>query len=161
MFLSGVLQTDARRSRSRDWVCPHCKQTNAEMLPDPVADRDSHPPLLAGLASQNAPGAVTKVSTALRQPPEPSSAPAPVAEPDVTVHTVHPSLPPTRTPSTMSLDSLATREETTHLHAVHLASVPKVPVASNVRTHRPPLLLDTAICMLLVLTFALICKKVL
>lgn len=147
--------------RSREWKCPCCKQTNLELLPDvPRGESLSVCPSPSIPPTQPPTPIIPRSSHGPRQSSE-SSIGTSSNDQDVTIHTVHPSLPPTRTHSTMSLDSLASREEPAHPHAVHLASVAKTPVGGTTRAHRPPLLLDTAICVLLVLTFALVCRRVL
>jgi ubiquitin-conjugating enzyme E2 J1 len=130
--------------------------TNLDMLPDPVTESHSH-------ETESA------VQVMLVNPSLASEAPKTVAfsrqaselsfpEPDVTIHTVHPTAPPTRTQSTASLNSLVRREEPTHI--VHLVPSSRATITTSARTQKPPLLLDTAICVLLVLAFALICRRI-
>ncbi|KAJ7063104.1 ubiquitin-conjugating enzyme/RWD-like protein [Mycena amicta] len=90
---------------SRSWVCPHCRQSNLQLLPE-----------------VESPGAAPAVA--------PLEASAPV-------------LPPTPPP-------LATVVEAT-------ATAPVV----RTREQRPPLLLDTAICIILVLVCSILLRRML
>jgi ubiquitin-conjugating enzyme E2 J1 len=147
-------------SRSREWVCPHCQQTNLQMLPDPSSECHSPASLsmVTDVASSLEANFLHERSPSTRSPSETSE--LTLSEPDVTIHTVHPSCPPTRTHSTMSLDSLAIREESPPVfHTVHAAPLHRAPFTNSTRSRRPPLLLDTAICVLLVLTLALVCRR--
>jgi ubiquitin-conjugating enzyme E2 J1 len=82
---------------SRDWTCPHCRQTNLELLPDPPRD----------VPKEWEPGNTLK--------------------PDEHVNAAR------EVPATVE-----TRES----------------------SKKPHLLLDTSICILLVLLFAIICRRV-
>jgi len=127
---------------SRNWECPHCKQTNLECLPDPPASSAETPPGDATAVVLEKPPVteeppVTTVSDVVEPAPEetpqPSTAEPPEPEPENNLE----QLPP--------VDSIPT--------------APSVATFSPVKSTRPPLLLDTAICVLLVLVVALLCRR--
>ncbi|KAF7295108.1 UBC-like protein [Mycena indigotica] len=91
---------------SRSWVCPHCQQSNQELLPDPTTED----------------GAVQPEPVVTEQVTEQTS-PAIAPEPIIPV-------PP-----------------------------PRTPVPSQLRRQRPPLLLDGAICVILVLVCGLLLRR--
>ena len=134
--------------RSREWVCPKCQQTNLECLPDPpqhVATTLSEPAGLRGLSHTQDP-----VDPPI---PRPSPTPLPLAperssRPETSISD----------PDSATISTLVTKSE------------PSIPgerdsrgsqPAIRRRSHRPPLLLDTAICVLLVLLVALLFRRVL
>ena len=154
--------------RSREWVCPRCDQSNLECLPDPPQPSDS---------STSDPVREAKTS--------PETKVAPTAPANVT-----PSQPPEggvpvsvrkATPGSVDSTSRSESEDTT---TVVVASPPAStptpsPNLSGARgahpatgspasfhpsqshtTVRPPMLLDTAICVLLVLVFALLLRRI-
>jgi ubiquitin-conjugating enzyme E2 J1 len=133
---------------SREWVCPKCQQTNLECLPDPpqhVATTLSEPAGLRGLSHTQDP-----VDPPI---PRPSPTPLPLAperssRPETSISD----------PDSATISTLVTKSE------------PSIPgerdsrgsqPAIRRRSHRPPLLLDTAICVLLVLLVALLFRRVL
>jgi len=147
---------------SREWVCPHCQEKNLDLLPDPPINGSQEPSMVAS-SSQSPPTSLA--------PPSPVASPQlylgapppyePTPEPDVTVHTVHPSLPPTRRSSNATLDGLSSHAAEPS-HTVHIDSRHQYHVATAEQNskHRPPILLDTAICAMMVLAFALLCRKI-
>ncbi|KAJ7684977.1 ubiquitin-conjugating enzyme/RWD-like protein [Mycena polygramma] len=95
---------------SRSWVCPHCRETNLALLPDPVSALDS------------APG----------EPPSPVSSHESI--PDTTVVATPPA--PNSSPS-----------------------VDRPQVQTSVKRQRPPVLLDTAICLILVVVCGIVFRR--
>ena len=100
---------------SRDWTCPHCQQTNLELLPDPL-NRENQTKWGAGniLGSHESEAAEDIV------PADDSSA-----------------------TSVVEAEQVPTKEQE--------------PRRSSKKPH---ILLDTAICILLVLLFVIICRRV-
>ncbi|KAI9455608.1 non-canonical ubiquitin conjugating enzyme 1 [Lactarius psammicola] len=141
---------------SRDWVCPRCNQSNIQSLPDPPQPNDS---VSASASASPSTTTTTEEKTS--------------AEADAKVESPTPI--PMRT-ATQSDD--AGRETEVAANGVTSSSSPASayrgghqvgPAAPSLhhqtRTHatttvRPPMLLDTAICVLLVLVFALLCRRV-
>ena len=106
-------------TRSRDWTCPHCQQTNLELLPDPpIREEEAEKKWGAG----NTLGSHEEVTA------DDSSATA--TEEHVPTRTTEASIVETREPE---------------------------PRQSSKKPH---ILLDTAICILLVLLFAIICRRI-
>lgn len=182
---------------SRDWVCPTCKQTCLECLPEPpaTAGPSSSPapayipttesiperPSSPGHAVEHALN-ILDASTALTvadppsfiqpavfsppliapkpvrpvnagsilMPASPSrpSTPLPPVAPRITEEEVRPTPTPAPTPSEVSRVQTPVTEHIPIL--VRRSTAP-----------RPPILLDTTICVLLVLLFALVCRRVL
>lgn len=122
-------------NRSKEWVCPHCQQPNLELLPDPSPESEastSAKNLESPEVSNNVPERAQPLNVAIDQPPALESSPtaSPRGVNDTKERTVVPTL---RT------------------------SVVLEP--SRRSSHKPPLLLDTAICVLLVLVFGIICRR--
>jgi len=142
---------------SQEWVCPKCRQTNLECLPDPAQQAAStlnQPEHLRGLsrADDRAEAPVVRPESPSPTGPERSS---PLELSTLGMLTPDPpvsSTPEPKIPITQDQESLltsrteASRGSTQALHH---------------RSHRPPLLLDTAICVLVVLAVALLCRRVL
>ncbi|KAF9533384.1 UBC-like protein [Crepidotus variabilis] len=161
---------------SREWTCPHCQRSNVEILPDPVApiSKVEKPessdaaqpmgtePLSSGSTNSDATSAPeTEVKPAFSS----SSTSTPSDPPQITLT----ELPPR--PSTYG----------SRIDHGQTALAPSVPVRLNAatsarsetsstpvftrnqnptRSQKPPVLLDTTICILLVLLFAIICRRV-
>jgi len=140
---------------SREWVCPRCQQTNLESLPDPpqhAASTLNEPAGLRGLSrvqDQSEP----PVRRPSRTPP--STAPERSSDPEATSDSDPTAISTLVTGSGPSIagerDRIASRTE----------AVRGSPLVIRYRSHRSPLLLDTAICVLLVLVVALLCRRVL
>lgn len=159
-------------------MCPHCKKTNLEHLPDPPA------PVTSGQTLGQAPQE--------RFDPSSDNPPAPSAEPKADSEqtgATQPSLTDAQRSEMQAmaralhnrLDSLQSRAEETVevtpkeppaqssiLHRTTVVDTPSTPasiasvqeVRAPVRSsEKPPILLDTAICFLLVLLFAIICRR--
>jgi len=113
-------------------VCPHCQQPNLELLPDPSpesAASTSAKTLESLEVSNNAPERAQPLNVAIDQPPA----------------------LPTASPRGVN-DSEERRVVSTLRTSVALEH-------SRRSSHKPPLLLDTAICVLLVLVFGIICRR--
>ncbi|KAI9457746.1 UBC-like protein [Lactarius psammicola] len=164
---------------SRDWVCPRCNQSNIQSLPDPPQPNDS---VSASASASPSTTTTTEEKTSAEADASGVPTPAPAEAVDVTVTPVvrspeveSPTPIPMRT-ATQSDD--AGRETEVAANGVTSSSSPASayrgghqvgPAAPSLhhqtRTHatttvRPPMLLDTAICVLLVLVFALLCRRV-
>ncbi|KAJ7940853.1 non-canonical ubiquitin conjugating enzyme 1 [Mycena leptocephala] len=108
---------------SRSWVCPHCREPNLALLPDPVS---------AGRTLGSAPAELDDP----REPPAPVSIPT--------------NIPETATPPPNSVAG------------VDANTRPPAPASQlSVERQRPPILLDTAICVILVLLGAIVFRRVL
>jgi len=129
---------------SREWVCPHCHESNLHLLPDPSSgDADSVP------------------KQSVSKPPAHDAANHPVSS------TLQPSDPNTRPNTTsneaLSVDTSPVGNSASNPHTPANSSttgnsrIIGNPVSSTRRSS--PLLLDTTICVLLVLVCALICRR--
>ncbi|KAJ7752066.1 ubiquitin-conjugating enzyme/RWD-like protein [Mycena metata] len=114
---------------SRSWVCPHCRESNLDLLPDPVAPSSStepaapaEPPAAAPVSAPSLPDTDSAVATPL--------APSPVA-----------------TPASAPIERVAAP-----------IPRPRTQVISQPR-QRPPILLDTAICVILVLVCGIVFRR--
>ena len=160
---------------SRDWVCPKCSCPNLDLLPDPSSDGGS-----------SADSSTTEVSVASSAVPSTPATPAVIS--DVKEKGPADELPPARADaSSPQLPIIAPRPQRPSPPPAILnapLSIPPTPrtvspragastaqqvdgpkrdapATQSLSRPRPPVLLDTAICVLLVLLFALIAKKVL
>jgi ubiquitin-conjugating enzyme E2 J1 len=111
-------------TRSRDWTCPHCQQTNLELLPDPPSREKE--------ADQKKWGAGKTLGSHENG--------SQVTADDASTTTTEAEHVPTRTTEATVVE---TRE-------------PEPRQSSK----KPHILLDTAICILLVLLFAIICRRI-
>jgi len=119
--------------RSRSWVCPRCEKSNLECLPDPTPGGSN-----AEIITPNPPERIPEVEVIqLAKGGNPNTA---VSD--------HPPSPSSQEHSEESLPA-----------ATLLVPQTAVPPRSPVGNPRPPLLLDTAICVLLVLAFALLFRR--
>lgn len=120
---------------SRDWVCPHCQQSNLDILPDPPTGQENGP-------SSSIPPPVESTLAALPEHNDASS-----------MNSVGPQ-------SEEAEDEVA---QETSLSVTERIPSPTIPEHNanglSPQPRRPPVLLDTAICFLLVLVFALLCRK--
>ncbi|KAF9264880.1 UBC-like protein [Marasmius fiardii PR-910] len=143
---------------SRSWTCPHCQQTNLELLPDPVSTSSLNMP--PSTEMQGTTDSV-EVDSERSASPVPATQPvhvldrrvdhSPLSQPTSALSDTHNNTAPSHTQ-----DSLENR------------TLPLDPISFSRRqdqvyssSSRPPFLLDTAICVLLVLVFALICRRML
>ncbi|KAI0807235.1 ubiquitin-conjugating enzyme/RWD-like protein [Fomes fomentarius] len=166
---------------SRDWVCPRCNKSSLEHLPDPPAQPASE----SSSSEDSTPSAENSTTIPSPAPvvvsePVPMDAPQALAQPQLSEEVVHLQVPqpdthivhrpiplvapkPTRPHAHPSLvtqsftppmtpDPPATRDQTPQ---------PALVAAVRQTSRRPPILLDTAICVLLVLVFALVARRIL
>lgn len=179
------------RNRSREWVCPKCKQSNLECLPDPPAvpsssgsssqsdSSSSHSHSLGSTAPSTPPtDGLTKKESPRDEFPSGPPQPEQQQPSDASACTV-PLVAPTPTrplrPSSIitrneplpaepakprSPDQAPERERQAPPVPVHPENFqPTLAAALRQSPRRPPLLLDTAICVLLVLLCALIYRR--
>ncbi|KAI9433983.1 non-canonical ubiquitin conjugating enzyme 1 [Lactarius indigo] len=157
---------------SRDWVCPRCNHSNLQSLPDPPPQNDS------GSASASTSPPTTTTTGEKTSAEADASGVLTTPAVDVTVTPVvrspevkHPTPPNTTGRETEAIVNGATTSSSPPPSSASSRGGHQVvgPVASSLhqtRTHtttssvRPPMLLDTAICVLLVLVFALLCRRV-
>lgn len=178
----GALETpSSERKRlaalSRDWVCTRCSHSNLQSLPDPPPPNDS-----ASSSASASPPTTTEEKTPAEADASGVPTFAPAEEVDVTVTPVvrSPEVElPVHVQTATSSDSNADRETEAAANGATTTSSTTSPASSASRgghqsasslhqtrtrtmttTVRPPMLLDTAICVLLVLVFALLCRRV-
>ena len=119
--------------RSRNWLCPRCEKSNLECLPDPA---------LGGSNAQTVvPDPPQTIPEAEVKQPEKDDAS------DTTVFASSPSPPPQDPP------------EEPPAATTPIVSQTAITIRSPVGNPRPPLLLDTAICVLLVLALSLLFRR--
>ncbi|KAF8803545.1 UBC-like protein [Phlegmacium glaucopus] len=126
-------------SLSRDWTCPHCQQTNLELLPDPPSREEE--------AGQKKWGIGNVLGSQM---------------PDEQL--VVPDVGPAEVSSATSKSTVSGSAEHLSTRPTTEVTIPETP-RSRVQEPRqsskkPPMLLDTAICILLVLLFAIICRRI-
>ena len=160
--------------RSRDWVCQRCNRSNLECLPDPAQPNDvSTPESVSEAKTSSEAEVVPPPAEAEVVPPQPPESKASVPEQDAN--------PGSADGATRSESDDTTSDDkttTTSVVASSQSSASRTPTPSqNIsdvhgarqavpasfrpsHTARPPMLLDTAICVLLVLVFALLCRRV-
>ena len=120
-------------ARSRNWVCPRCEKTNLECLPDPSPGGPSYETTIPGPLETNLEATVAQV--------------AKDQVPHMAVTDLSPPTPPRDHP-----------EESLPATVPNVTQVTVI-TRSPVGDPRPPLLLDTAICVLLVLALALLFRR--
>jgi ubiquitin-conjugating enzyme E2 J1 len=160
--------------RSRDWVCQRCNRSNLESLPDPAQPNDAS---TSGSVSE------AKTSSEAEVVPTPAEAqvvsPQP-AESEASVPEQEANLGGADDASRSESDDTTSDDKTTTMSVVassHSSALNAPTPSQNIsdvhgtrqavpasfrpsHTARPPMLLDTAICVLLVLVFALLCRRV-
>jgi ubiquitin-conjugating enzyme E2 J1 len=158
--------------RSRDWVCARCNRTNLECLPNPDAST-------SGSVSEAKTSSEAEVVPTPAEgevvPPQPPVSEAPVSEreentggaDDASRSGSNDTTSDDRTTTTSVVASSHSSASSPPTPSQNISDVPgarqAVPVPASFRpshTARPPMLLDTAICVLLVLVFALLCRRV-
>lgn len=159
--------------RSRDWVCPRCNRSNLECLPDPDPAQPNDAGTLSvseAKTSSEAEVVSTPPDSEVVPPQPPKSEPS-VSEPEAntagTDGTSQSESDDTTSVDKTTLTSVVASSHssessapTQNISNVHGARQP-VPVSFRPsHTARPPMLLDTAICVLLALVFALLCRRV-
>ncbi|TEB36150.1 UBC-like protein [Coprinellus micaceus] len=145
---------------SREWVCPTCKASNKEILPDPAP---TTPPSSSNPASSTehtrsesiptpTPVSETEAQVSERVEPHPPRAEAPElekqdTEQELSIEADRPTPLPSAAPS-------ARTESTSN-------AAPNSTAAAGQRSREhPPLLLDTAILVLLAVVFVIICRRI-
>ncbi|KDR73454.1 hypothetical protein GALMADRAFT_610838 [Galerina marginata CBS 339.88] len=191
---------------SKEWTCPHCKQTNLELLPDPPAptntgrtlgesdtmsgtEEGSNPPPDNTAATAAATAAINRQTSAVVNADRNIIAPPTLTaaqqdEMQAMARALHDRLDTLRSQSAgrqsenalppvsqAAGGTIMDSDTPVRLLAVPLpaaveaastpASVQEVREPVRVRSsQKPPVLLDTAICILLVLLFAIICRRI-
>jgi ubiquitin-conjugating enzyme E2 J1 len=161
--------------RSRDWVCPRCNRSNLECLPDPVQPNDAASTLgSVGEAKTSSEAEVVPTpSDSEVVPPRPPVSETSVSEPEANPGGTD-GASQSESDDTTSVDkttmtsvvasshSRASRGPTPSQNISDVHGARQAVPASFRPSHtvRPPMLLDTAICVLLVLVFALLCRRV-
>jgi ubiquitin-conjugating enzyme E2 J1 len=165
--------------RSRDWVCPHCQQSNLECLPDPPVGAQStaaasNPALPDSQFERSTPpptpGAVSPIVTVSASsaqstigsdalPPEGLLGPHTVNHLTTSQGHPEPGLSGLTPPASFVGQNII---EKTHIGSSH-NGISTGPAATRRSAYRPAGIrtLDTVICVLLVLAFALFCRRVL
>jgi len=145
---------------SRDWVCPSCNRSNLECLPDPPQSNDT---------STSGSGSVGEVQTSSEAEvvPTPAEAIPPQTEVSVSEREVIPGgaevarrLESDDTSSVVTSPHLSVSSAATSSQNISGSRQAGTASFRPSHTPRPPMLLDTAICVLLVLVFALLCRRV-
>jgi len=159
---------------SRDWVCQRCNRSNLECLPDPAQLNDAS--TLGSVSEAKTSSEAEVVPTPAEAevvPPQPQESKASVPEREANPGGVN-GAPRSESDDTTSDDKTTTASvvassqsrassaptPSQNISDVHVA---RQAVPASFRpsyTARPPMLLDTAICVLLVLVFALLCRRV-
>ncbi|KAF8892615.1 ubiquitin-conjugating enzyme/RWD-like protein [Infundibulicybe gibba] len=150
---------------SRTWTCPHCEQPNLELLPDPEDAGDASanpiptPPEAVSSAEppQPIPNAEISIEPSSNTPPPPQpSSPSLLPAPDVGHVAAAATINTMTALETHSMNTGAPPNSTSNEASHAMASQP---ISSLRRSQRPPIILDTAICVLLGLVFAMICRR--
>lgn len=140
--------------RSRGWTCPHCQQSNIGLLPDPLQTTENPPEITS---QENLPQ--SSLAALIITSSEDAGSKIPTAS--TTTSAV------STTTSSSDDQSRAVDKEATRTNVEYLGSPSEQDAAtrdaqlSSLRRHghKPPVLLDAAICFLLVLLFAIICRR--
>jgi len=159
---------------SREWVCPHCQQSNHECLPDP--EQSSTPETSTSAAVPDAaverftaspsPESVVSPIVALSSSPSPSTSRSDIPDNSDKVLSMHtanpltPSQPGTSFPTPSASFVGRTTTDTVQMESSHSGGYSGP--ATRRSTHRPLLLraLDTLIYFLLALAVAVTCRKI-
>ncbi|KAL1709893.1 ubiquitin-conjugating enzyme/RWD-like protein [Schizophyllum commune] len=157
--LGAVEYPPAERRRlakaSREWTCPQCQQRNLDLLPDPPTSSEgntSH--------HHNEPKTtVAAESTATASPAPPPDAP-------MAIHSVGVPLPSGNVQPNLGISGPAVQAAVLNRTTVETTPVAQAPSAGAQptrrpaqTTRRPPLLLDTLICVLLAMVVGLVYRR--
>jgi len=136
-------------SLSRDWTCPHCQQTNLELLPDPPSQEEE--------ADRKKWGTGNILRSQIPDEKRPQVVVSQVVDPDVVSADGS-----SATSIVISPPSSIESGSAEHLSTSPTeATVPRSRVQEpRQASKKPPMLLDTAICILLVVLFAIICRRI-
>lgn len=156
--------------RSRDWVCQRCNRSNLECLPDPAQPNDASTSESVSEAKTSPEAEVVPtLAEAEVVPPQPPESEASVSEreanpgdADIARRSESDTTSTTMTSVVASSHSSASSAPTPPQNIPDVHGARQAIPASFRPSHtaRPPMLLDTAICVLLVLVFALLCRRV-
>ncbi|GBE82480.1 UBC-like protein [Sparassis latifolia] len=167
----GALEYPASERRrlaalSRDWVCPTCKQPNHQSLPDPATTGSS---CSSDIHPSETPATVSDVTLTTEDvpltPTSPDSSasvavsPVPILAPTPTRPIIPVNVIVSPKPSTSQQVKGSLQTEVQRLGQGQTPQDPALAVAMSY-PRRPPVLLDLAICVLLVLVFALIIRRI-
>jgi len=160
--------------RSRDWVCQRCNRSNLECLPDPAQPNDAPTPESVSEAKTSSEAEVAPTpAEAEVVPPQTPESKASVSEreanPGGTDGANRPESDGTASDDKTTMASVVASSHSSassaptpsqNISDVHGARQAVPASFRPSHTVRPPMLLDTAICVLLVLVFALLCRRV-
>lgn len=174
--------------RSREWTCPICDTTNLDLLPDPPAqDRSgmsssdgqlhslpvqlnghthtlSHQPMVNASLSSIIPQPDVRMSNTTSESQVIPSSTKEATEGTAPDRQVSTSTDAVSTTQTINLDSPSSASRTPLVQTTLLTPSPTPRVQNVVRSHqssqKPPLLLDSAICVLVVVVFTIICRRI-
>lgn len=144
---------------SKEWTCPACKTCNSDILPDPSPA--TAPPPSNTLVNLLTPGSDLPPSEDERQklPMDPSVSQRPIAaavtatvsdrSPSTVVNAAAP-------PPVLEARTASPEQEVSNTPA----EFPRSAGAPSRSQQKPPVLLDTAIMILFVLLFAIICRRI-
>ncbi|KJA27417.1 hypothetical protein HYPSUDRAFT_179443 [Hypholoma sublateritium FD-334 SS-4] len=135
---------------SREWTCPICDTTNLDLLPDPSPD----------VQMSN----TTSESQVIPSSAEEATETEAAAEGTVPDRQVSMSSDAVSTTQTINLDSPSSASRSPIVQTALSTPSPTPRVQNVVRAHqssqKPPLLLDSAICVLVVVVFTIICRRI-
>lgn len=172
--------------RSREWICPHCKVANLKHLPDVVLSDASNVPTVEGKQAKQQDQVTAESSEVLGTPNTETPMHNTMSHSEPARSAGEPVVPsPSRLVNSTSISEAQASASVTHRRP-HTVSQPKseaitiqsstaastvgsasassaipeaLPIVSSAQS-RPPILLDAAILVLLVLVAALLCRKV-
>lgn len=164
-------------TRSRNWTCSECQQTNLALLPDPSVPTltNTEPEPIPTTESVPSTDSSNPNFTASAMPPtvtenhdeaKPFST-TPTSTPDSELLSHSAGQQATRITSHLqsdvtngNIDQLNTRRESVTRSETSPTNQSPRRSRRSTTSQKPPVLLDTAICILLVLLFAIICRRV-
>jgi len=137
---------------SREWTCPHCQVPNIELLPDPSPPPSARLPPTA--TPQLAPLTGAEPSTPTASPQEHGHGDSVAQQPPPVLNAAHtsPGAPSGRGDATPEAPAIEARSAPPDIAVVEFPHTG--------RAQKPPVLLDTAIMILLVLLCAVVFRRV-
>ncbi|KAL1741711.1 ubiquitin-conjugating enzyme/RWD-like protein [Schizophyllum fasciatum] len=161
--LGAVEYPPAERRRlaklSREWTCPQCQQRNLDLLPDPVSGEAAAAHHHDEEPSASTPDTDTTGSDAALSTAPPSDVP-------MAIHSVEVPLPTGSVQANSGIPGPAVSAAMLNRTTVETTPVTQASATNAQRprrtapsARRPPLLLDTVICMLLAIVVALIYRR--
>ncbi|KAH6918921.1 non-canonical ubiquitin conjugating enzyme 1 [Coprinopsis sp. MPI-PUGE-AT-0042] len=134
---------------SKEWTCPDCKTCNSEILPDPSPAATASPPTESLLTPE--PDLPPSEEERQKVPIDASVSQRPI--PDAAAPaTVSDQSPNAETPTVLEARTASPEQEAS-------STFPRSAAPSRSQ-QKPPVLLDTAIMILFVLLFAIICRRI-